>query len=103
MSLKPEEIEDIKSQICDEYCRYPYDYEDIREFCANCPLNKLDYDEIYEFDKAIWKYTSDGYPYCSNCKMEVTGRGGVVGHESPFCPYCGSKMIRSKGDWKENV
>ena len=41
-----------------------------------------------------WKETSDLYPFCSECGYEVTGFGGVRGHESDYCPHCGVKMIR---------
>lgn len=41
-----------------------------------------------------WKETSDLYPICSVCGYEVTGFGGVRGHESDYCPHCGVKMIR---------
>lgn len=45
-----EQIEKIKEQICDDYCKYPEQYqkrqlEDINEMvnkiCKNCPLLKL--------------------------------------------------------------
>ena len=38
-------IEEIKEQICDEYCKWPFivDNEgDLNEICENCPLNKLE-------------------------------------------------------------
>lgn len=40
-------IEEVKEQICDDYCRYPrereWDEEDLceNEVCAACPLNRL--------------------------------------------------------------
>lgn len=48
-----------------------------------------------------WLKTSDGYPFCSICGHEVSGvaeYGTVKGRESDFCPHCGVKMIRKKGD-----
>ena len=45
----PEIIEEIKTQICEDYCRYPRDWDEIEEgmelidsdICNNCPLNRL--------------------------------------------------------------
>ena len=43
-------IEEVKTEICDKYCRYPtiYNVDDEGEFnemmdkiCANCPLDRL--------------------------------------------------------------
>jgi hypothetical protein len=44
-----EQIEDIKEQICNEYCKYPEQWDDKAmgyelcesEVCARCPLNRL--------------------------------------------------------------
>ena len=44
-----EQIEDIKEQICNEYCKYPNQWDENvmgyelceSEVCANCPLNRL--------------------------------------------------------------
>lgn len=40
-----EQIEKVKEEICDKYCRYVYDEEinqdDLELQCNNCPLNKL--------------------------------------------------------------
>jgi len=41
-----EDLEKIKSEICDHYCKYPGEYKDQDEMidtdCVNCPLLKLD-------------------------------------------------------------
>jgi hypothetical protein len=45
----PEIIEEIKTQICEDYCRYPRDWDEIEEgmelidsdICTNCPLGRL--------------------------------------------------------------
>lgn len=38
-------IEEVKSSICDNYCRYSSEYEDydrmLEEVCSSCPLNRL--------------------------------------------------------------
>ena len=46
-------VEEVKSGICDHYCRFPFEYLDkygsgnevydrmIEEVCAECPLNRL--------------------------------------------------------------
>ena len=43
-------IEEVKTEICDKYCRYPtmYDMDDedqynemIEKVCSNCPLDRL--------------------------------------------------------------
>ena len=39
-----EEIDDIKSEICDHYCKHTEKWkagEDIEEICHKCPLNRL--------------------------------------------------------------
>lgn len=39
-----EEIEEIKSEICDHYCKHTEQWkagEDIEEICDKCPLNRL--------------------------------------------------------------
>ena len=40
------DLEDIKADICDHYCKYPesgMDYDEmLDEVCANCPLGELD-------------------------------------------------------------
>ena len=44
-----EEFEDIKEQMCNEYCKYPLQWDEEvmgyelceSEVCANCPLNRL--------------------------------------------------------------
>ena len=45
----PEIIEEIKTQICEDYCRYPRDWDEEGEgmeligsdICTNCPLDRL--------------------------------------------------------------
>ncbi|MGN0417032.1 hypothetical protein [Anaerostipes faecalis] len=37
-------LEEVKQQICDDYCKYPTLIDDIEELdtkCTECPLNKL--------------------------------------------------------------
>ena len=38
-------IEEVKCEICDKYCRYPFEIEDEEEllkfYCENCPLGRL--------------------------------------------------------------
>lgn len=37
-------IEEVKEQMCDDYCRYPKELlnkEDLLDMCTVCPLNKL--------------------------------------------------------------
>lgn len=39
------EIEKIKEEICDFYCKYPFEYQDneiLEIICDKCPLNRLD-------------------------------------------------------------
>ena len=41
-------IEEVAEQICDKYCKYPYEWDEETEgvqlceseICANCPLNR---------------------------------------------------------------
>ena len=41
-----EDLEKIKSEICDKYCKYPHEYADqdemIDDVCVCCPLLRLD-------------------------------------------------------------
>lgn len=41
----PEIVEEVKKNICDNYCKYPSEYTDqeqmIEERCENCPLCQL--------------------------------------------------------------
>jgi len=45
----PEIIEEIKIQICEDYCRYPREWDEEEEgmelidsdICINCPLGRL--------------------------------------------------------------
>ena len=42
-------LEEVKEQMCDDYCRYPRDWDEEGEgmeliysdICTNCPLNRL--------------------------------------------------------------
>lgn len=40
-------IEEVKAEICDEYCKYPVIYKDmdedefIEKICGKCPLERL--------------------------------------------------------------
>ena len=42
-----QQIEDIKTEICNHYCHYPYIWDEDdgeladSEICANCPLGRL--------------------------------------------------------------
>ena len=45
MSQLSQELDDIKEQMCDEYCKYPYEIADdemLMIICNKCPLNRLD-------------------------------------------------------------
>lgn len=45
MSALSQAIDNVKEQMCDEYCKYPYEYEDsemLEVICNKCPLNRLD-------------------------------------------------------------
>ena len=43
----PEQVEDILSEICDDYCKWPLIYHDANDElkldkkCINCPLTRL--------------------------------------------------------------
>ena len=43
---KETDLEEIKYEICDKYCRYPRECKDqdemIETICVNCPLLRLD-------------------------------------------------------------
>lgn len=39
-------LEEVKASICDEYCRYPYQFgedeeDDLYAICETCPLERL--------------------------------------------------------------
>lgn len=44
-------VQQIKAEICDHYCKFPDQYDDGDQFlvqeieCVNCPLNELEGDE----------------------------------------------------------
>ena len=41
-------LEEVKEEICDEYCKWPFNTEDQAElnvYCAKCPLNRITEDE----------------------------------------------------------
>ena len=39
------ELEEVREEICDDYCRHPHRSElsddDLMEICEKCPLNRL--------------------------------------------------------------
>ena len=41
----PDELESIKEEICDKYCKMPerkdIDEVELADICANCPMNRL--------------------------------------------------------------
>lgn len=47
--MSKEEFEEIAEQICDEYCKYPQQWDEEKEgvplsdseVCRNCPLNRF--------------------------------------------------------------
>ena len=46
--MTTQELEEIKEDICDNYCKYPTEYEDneiLEVVCNRCPLNKLEVKE----------------------------------------------------------
>jgi hypothetical protein len=42
-----EDLETIKAEMCDKYCRYPFtaDQEYLDKKCAECPLERIQIDE----------------------------------------------------------
>ena len=45
MSALSQVLDDVKEKMCDEYCKYPNEYEDneiLEVICEKCPLNRLD-------------------------------------------------------------
>lgn len=43
--MSKEDIEEIKEQMCDDYCKYPLEYQDneiLEVICNRCPLGRLD-------------------------------------------------------------
>ena len=49
--LNSMEIDSVKEEMCDRYCKMPSlasDQEELTEFCKYCPLNRLEegHDEI---------------------------------------------------------
>lgn len=43
-------LEEVRDRMCDDYCRYPHEWDEEEhdgqelcdsEICANCPLNRL--------------------------------------------------------------
>ena len=50
MIISDSELEDIKAAICNDYCRYPREWDEEEEgcelcesdVCAACPLSKLE-------------------------------------------------------------
>lgn len=46
--MTKQEFEEIAGEICDKYCRYPYEWDEEREgvqlidsdVCKSCPLNR---------------------------------------------------------------
>ena len=37
-------LDDVKSEMCNKYCKYPYEIEDeadLDKICENCPLERL--------------------------------------------------------------
>lgn len=45
--MSPEELEKIKAEMCDKYCRFPFSQnkEYLKRKCAECPLNKLEVED----------------------------------------------------------
>lgn len=44
-------LRDCIERMCDDYCRWPTQLESqeqLDRFCAECPLNNIDYDEFWE-------------------------------------------------------
>lgn len=35
-------VEEIKEDLCDNYCKYPGTEPDLHDKCETCPLNRLD-------------------------------------------------------------
>ena len=48
--MTTQEIEEIKEDICDNYCKYPVEVADdsvLRVICNKCPLNRLEIGSDY--------------------------------------------------------
>lgn len=46
--MTTQELEEVKEDICDNYCKYPTEYEDnelLEVVCNRCPLNRLEVGE----------------------------------------------------------
>lgn len=48
MSTITEILDEIATEMCDKYCKYPYEWDEEKdgqlcesEICANCPLNRI--------------------------------------------------------------
>ena len=41
---------DCVEEMCENYCKWTtqVDYDQLKRFCEECPLNNLDYDEFWE-------------------------------------------------------
>lgn len=39
-----EQLEEIKAEMCDKYCRYPFSADDdyLNKKCTECPMNRLE-------------------------------------------------------------
>ena len=53
-------LDKVKEQMCDEYCKYPYEYRDneiLDAVCDRCPLCRIDAVQTYpDNDGGYWYY-----------------------------------------------
>ena len=49
--MTKEIIEEVKNDICDNYCKWPFNTEtqaDLNEICEKCPLKRLEVDDEHQ-------------------------------------------------------
>jgi hypothetical protein len=46
--MTAQELEEIRAEMCDKFCRIPYSKDEvyIEEKCAECPLNRLEVENV---------------------------------------------------------
>lgn len=72
---------------------------DKEELLKALKYDRAQYQQGYEdaraegMQTAEWLINPDGYfPYCSRCLKEPEGH-----FLTPFCPYCGARMVKARG------
>lgn len=89
------ELDCIITTMCDDYCRYPREWDEEAEgrelidsgLCDKCPLNGLVKEVLRPKGKWIPKYIGKVVVLyqCDQCKWDNSSR-------SRFCPHCGTDM-----------